>query len=508
MGTPAAARHPHSGTPRVEDERFADPAWHEPPWSHVAESYLLLTRGIEDAIYANRALPVRQRRQAAFWARQWLDAVAPTNFLWTNPVALRKAAESGGATLVRGAQILADDVKEGTVRMTDPRDFHVGRNLATTPGAVIFRNRLIELIHYTPVVARTHRTPVLIVTPWINKFYVLDLTPARSMVAFLLRRGFDVYMVSWKNPTAKMRDTTFDDYLTEGIDAALDVVRHFTGARQVHPVGYCIGGTLLAIYMAWLNRRFPDRREMPVASWTLLATLTDFRAPGDIETFIDEQQVATLSAMMATRGYLDGAQMATSFRMLRPNSLIWHYVVHGWLYGEKPPPFDVLYWNMDTTRMPYRMHEYYLREMYLKNNLVKPDALTIAGQPIDLRRIVQPLYCVGAEDDHIAPWKETFRIAHWSGAPTRYALSSSGHILGIVSPPVDPPKRSFRVGTAGPRDGADRWHARTPSRPGSWWDDWMAWLAPRCGPRGKAPPLANAAFPKLAPAPGTYVLER
>lgn len=495
-------------SPRPEDERFSDPAWREPPWSGIVGAYLAFTHWLEDALYSTKAFDPRQRRLAAFWARQWLDAVAPSNFLHTNPVALRKAIETQGASLASGLQIFLEDLKAGTVRMTDPRDFLVGRNLALTPGAVVFRGPLFELIHYAAVAARTRRVPLLIVTPWINKFYVLDLTPAKSLVAFLLAQGFDVFMVSWKNPDAAMRETTFDDYLVHGIDEAVRIVRRFTGAPQIHCVGYCIGGTLLAIYMAWLNRRYPDPSRVPVAHWTAFATLTDFGAPGDIEAFIDERQVGWLSGLMAARGYLDGGEMAAAFRMLRPNSLIWHYVVHGWLYGEKPPAFDVLYWNMDTTRMPYRMHEYYLRKMYLENKLVKKDALTIAGEPIDLGRIVQPLYCVGAEDDHIAPWKETFRIAAHLRGPTRYVLSSSGHILGIVNPPVSPPKRSFRARDVASGEDAERWHGRAGSRAGSWWEDWIGWLDSRCGARVKARPVTSRHFPRLADAPGTYVLER
>ena len=326
------------------------------------------------------------------------------------------------------------------------------------------------------------------------------------MVQYLLKQGFDVYITSWKNPTPDMAEVRFDDYLAEGVDEAVRVARAVSGADRVHAVGYCIGGTLLATYMAWLNRKHP-REEVPVSSWTLFASLTDFRSPGDIEVFIDEASVRWLSDLMRTRGYLDGREMAASFRLLRSNSLIWHYVVHGWLYGERPAPFDVLYWNMDTTRMPYRMHEYYLREMYLKNNLIKPNALTIAGEPIDLARIHQPLYSVSAEDDHIAPWRQTFHVNGYVTSPKRFVLSSSGHILGIVNPPLTPPKRRFWVGAAHRGQNADAWRAKAEEQAGSWWQDWSAWLAEKCGPLGAPPPVATEAFAKLADAPGTYVLE-
>jgi polyhydroxyalkanoate synthase len=348
---------------------------------------------------------------------------------------------------------------------------------------------------------------VLIVTPWINKFYVLDLQPQTSLVRFLLAQGFDVYITSWKNPGPEMAETRFDDYLAEGVLEAVRVACALSGSPKVHAAGYCIGGTLLAAAMAWLNRRLP-RDAVPVSSWSLLATLVDFQSPGNIEVFIDEASVRWLCDVMKTRGVLEGREMAATFRLLRANSLIWHYVVHGWLYGERPAPFDVLYWNMDTTRMPYRMHAYYLREMYLNNRLIERDALTLAGEPIDLARIHQPLYDVSAEDDHIAPWRQTFRINSYVTAPKRFVLSSSGHILGIVNPPRTPSRRSFWVGAAHRGQSAENWRAQAEPHAGSWWTDWSAWLADRCGDPAAPPPLASAEFPKLADAPGSYVLER
>ena len=494
--------------PQADDTRFADPVWmQETHWSLLKQWYLFYTRHVQDALFATPWLSPRERRRAAFWWRKWLNAAAPTNFLWSNPVAMRKAVESNGESLRRGFEIFLEDLRAGTVRMTPPEDFRVGDNLATTPGAVVFRNRLLELIHYAPLAPQVHRSPIVIVTPWINKYYVLDLTPKKSMVRYLLEQGFDVYITSWKNPTPEMAETSFDDYLTQGVDEAVRVARALSGADKVHAVGYCIGGTLLAVYLAWLNRKHARREDVPVSSWTLLASLTDFQSPGDIEVFIDEAGVRWLTDLMRRRGYLDGREMATTFRLLRSNSLIWHYVVHGWLYGEKPPSWDVLYWNMDATRMPYRMHEYYLREMYLKNNLVRRDALTVAGEPIDLVRIHQPLYDVSAEDDHIAPWRQTFKINGYVTSPKRFVLASSGHILGIVNPPVTPAKRSYRIGPAHRGQSADNWHAQAEQRAGSWWEDWSAWLAGQCGPLGAPPALANGDFPRLAEAPGTYVLE-
>ena len=495
--------------PQTDDERFSDPVWtNEFGWDALKQYYLFSTRHVQDALRQTPGLSPQARRRAAFWWRNWLNAVAPTNFLLTNPVAVRKAIESRGESLRRGFEIFLEDVRTGTVRMTDPEDFQVGVNLATTPGAVVFRNELLELIHYAPIAPRVRPVPVVIVTPWINKYYVLDLEPKKSLVRYLLQEGFDVYITSWKNPGADMAETPFDDYLTQGVDEAVRVARAVSGAQRVHAVGYCIGGTLLAVYMAWLARRFRDPATVPVAHWTLLATLVDFQSPGDIEVFIDEGSVRWLSHLMRTRGTLEGREMATTFRLLRANSLIWHYVVHGWLYGERPAPHDVLYWNMDTTRLPYRMHNFYLREMYLKNGLVTPGALTIAGEPIDLARIHAPLYLVAAEDDHITPWRQTFRINGWVTGYKRVVLSSSGHVLGIVNPPVMPPKRRFRVGRAHRGQAADAWHATAQEHDGSWWEDWRDWLTEHCGEPGAPPPLATQRFPKLADAPGTYVLER
>lgn len=491
-----------------DDARFADPVWTKDPfWSLVKQWYLFCTRHVQDALFQTPGLSPKERRRAAFWWRQWLNAAAPTNFLLTNPVAQRKAIETGGASLRKGMDIFLEDLRAGTVRMTALEEFKVGRDLAATPGAVVYRNRLLELIHYAPRAAGVRPVPIVLVTPWINKFYVLDLRPEKSMVRYLLDRGFDVYVTSWKNPGADMRETGFDDYLAQGVAEAVRVARAVSGAQKVHAVGYCIGGTLLAVYMAWASRRAP-RAELPVAHWTLLASLVDFQSPGDIEVFIDEGSVNWLADRMRARGYLDGAEMAATFRLLRSNPLLWHYVAHGWLCGERPPASDVLFWNMDTTRMPYRMHEFYLREFYLANRLVKPGSLAIAGEPIDLAAIHTPLYQVAAEDDHITPWRQTFRINSFVTGPKRFVLTSSGHILGIVNPPVSPPKRRYRAGPAHRGEAADAWYAKAESHSGSWWEDWTAWLAERCGEPRAAPPVACAEFPKLADAPGTYVLER
>ncbi|SMB27986.1 Poly-beta-hydroxybutyrate polymerase domain protein [Sterolibacterium denitrificans] len=493
--------------PHADDQRFSDPEWRDiATWGILRQWYLLFTRQTLDMLHETPGLSSRERRKAAFWWREWLNAMAPTNFFWSNPVAQRKAIESNGQSLARGLEIMLDDLKAGTVRMTDPSHFTVGKNLATTPGKVVFRNRLLEVIHYTPTVEKNFEKPLVIVTAWINKHYILDMTPAKSMVKYLLDQGFSVFITSWKNPDQTMSEVSFDDYLSEGIDKIIHVAREISGAKQVNAVGYCIGGAALTTYMAWANRRY-SAREMPVSSVTLLTALVDYHKPGDIEIFLDESTIQWLSKNMQAKGFLEGQEMATAFRLLRSNSLIWHYVVHGYLYGETPPPFDVLYWNMDATRMPADMHQWYLREFYLNNNLIKKDALTIAGEAIDLERIKQPVYSVGAADDHIAPWRQTFRVNNFVCGSKRNVLSSSGHILGIVNPPVNPPKREYWVGTAERHDTPESWHERAEHRQGSWWEDWMAWLKPQAGKLVKAGPTTTREYPALGDAPGEYVRE-
>lgn len=500
--------HPDPVTPHPDDTRFTDPWWTEvASWDIGKEWYLAFTHHVQDMLYDTPGLSNKERRRAAFWWRKWLNAVAPTNFLLTNPVAVRKAVQSNGETLRDGFRNMLDDLAAGSVRMTPPDSFKVGVDLANTPGSVVFRNRLLEVIHYAPSQPQVHAEPVVIITPWINKYYVLDLNPKKSLVRYLRDQGLDVFITSWKNPGAEMAETGFDAYLTEGIDAIVQTARAFSGAEKVHAVGYCIGGTALSMYMAWANARH-EAAEVPVRDFTLFTTLVDFHKPGDIEVFVDEASIRFLEAGMARKGFLDGAEMASSFRLLRSNSLIWHYVVHGWLYGETPPPFDVLFWNMDTTRMPKAMHSWYLRELYLNNKLVRKNALTVAGQPLDLSRVRQPVYAVAAEDDHIAPWKETYKINNHVTGEKRFVLSSSGHILGIVNPPVNPPKRHYRVGDAHRSDRAEAWLADSSQEQGSWWEDWMRWLKPRCGQLVDARPAHTAAFPALCDAPGHYVLEK
>jgi len=496
--------------PNPEDVRFADPIWTDAAtWDIIKEWYLAFTRRLEDMFFETPGLSDKERRRSAFWLRKWLNMVAPNNFFWLNPVAMERFVATSGESLARGFQNFLRDVKARNIQMVEPDAFVVGKDLATTSGKVVFRNRLVELIHYAPSTETVHAMPIVIVTPWINKFYILDLNPKKSLIKYLTDQGFSVFITSWKNPGAEMSEVRFDDYLLEGVNEVVRVASEFCKVPQVHLVGYCIGGTLVSSYMAWANKRF-GADKVPVAHWSLFTTLSDFSHPGDIDVFIDEAWIGALEESMTKRGYLDGSEMATSFRMLRSNSLIWHYWVNSYLLGEPLPPFDVLFWNMDTTRMPRAMHSYYLREMYLHNNLIKRDHMTIAGESIDLDRIVQPLYVVTAEDDHIAPWIQCYRIRKYVNvnASVRFVRSSSGHILGIVNPPVNPPKRSYWIGEPERNEHWEHWLERAAQKSGSWWEDWARWLGARCGDQVAAYPAARRGFPALAEAPGTYVLEK
>jgi len=492
------------------DARFADPAWSQSVrWDLLKDWYLSITHRLQDLILETPGLSEHDRHTAAFWQRNWLNMVAPTNFFWLNPQAMDRCAQTRGASITRGLQNFVRDAQAQNIQMVDASAFKVGQNLGTTAGKVIFRNELVELIHYTPTTAQVRQTPLLIITPWINKFYILDLTEKKSLVKHLTDQGFSVFIVSWRNPPAEMRNTTFDDYLLQGVNELVRVTTAFCKVPQVHLVGYCIGGTLVSSYMAWANKHYPANK-LPVAQWTLLATLTDFSHPGEINIFIDDKALDELEDLMARKGYLDGSEMAASFRLLRSNSLIWNYWVHSYLLGEELVPFDVLFWNVDATRMPQAMHSYYLRQMYLHNNLIQPEALTIGGEPISLGRITQELYAVTAEEDHIAPWTSCYQIRKTIAPKTkvRFVRSTSGHILGIVNPPVNPPKRSYWVGEPSAKDSAQDWLEHAEKHPGTWWTDWISWLNERTGPMVKAYPASNRQFPALADAPGTYVMEK
>ncbi|OUD15757.1 alpha/beta hydrolase [Thioflexithrix psekupsensis] len=505
MGLPAEDPIP----PVQYDERFQEADWTENPYlDTIKEFYLLYTRWIEDLIYATPDIEDKARDKTGFWVRQILNAIAPTNFFWTNPIAIKKYVESNGHSLLSGLKNLQTDLSYKTIRMVDETPFKVGENIATTRGQVVYRNELFELLQYAPKTETVHHIPLLFVPPWINKFYVLDLGK-RSLVQYLLEQGYTVFMISWRNPPPEMGNTHFEDYMLKGVLQAVEVAKNITQAPHVHPIGYCIGGIVLTALMAWLNHTTEDKANLPIQSWTVFATLVDFSQPGEIGIFIDKPTIGFIEKLMDSQGgYLDGNQLADTFRLLRSNSLIWHYYVHSYLYGEDLPQFDVLFWNMDTTRLPAAMHSFYLREFYLNNRFMKPDDLVLGGRSIDVRRITQPLYAVSAEQDHIAPWLETFKLCGTVSSPVRHVLATSGHILGIISPPVQPPKRRYWVGDATGQCDGQAWLATQAKIPGSWWEDWSEWLRQPCGERQAPPSMGNAEYPPLCAAPGTYVLEK
>ncbi len=503
----AGSEHCDLITPVSYDERFQDPIWNKNPcFDHLKEVYLLYTHWLEDAIYATPDVTEQEKLKAGFLIRQLLNAIAPSNFFWSNPAALQRCFETGGFSLSEGMINTVSDMRHGSIRMVDENVFNVGTNLATTSGAVVYRNELLEVIQYSPLTEQTHRVPIVIIAPWINKYYILDLAPDKSLVKYLTEQGFTLFVTSWKNPGTELRNASLDDYMLKGVLQTIEVARQISDQPQVHLAGYCIGGTLVAALMAWLNSA--DTEEMPVAHWSLLTTLVNFANPGEIGVFIDEAGIQFLQRRMARTGYLEGQDMANSFRALRSNSLIWHQFVHNYLLGKAAPKFDILYWNTDFTRMPSAMHACYLREFYLNNRLVQADALTLGERPLDLKRITQPLYAVGAEQDHITPWKETFKTTHLVSGPVRYVLATSGHIQGIISPPVSPPKRRYWAGNINGPCSPEAWRQDTSKLPGSWWQDWVAWLRPLCGPLQTPPNPGSERYPQLCDAPGSYVLER
>ncbi len=482
--------------------------WSKLPYFKWIREYYQTYSGWMEQNIQNAPVEENVKRDATFWSKQMLSALSPDNYFWTNPNAINQFVETKGESLRQGLQNWLKDISsgDGLPETVDKSPFKVGENLASTPGKVVFRNDLMELIQYSPTTEEVHEKPVVITPPWINKFYILDLAPKKSFIRNLVSKGFTTFVISWKNPTKEMRNVGMDDYLQQGPITAFEVAQQITGAKKLHAVGYCIGGTLLASTMAWYSSP-KNRKANPVEDWTLLTTLVDFEHPGDLGVFINEDSLKDLEKTMAEQGYLDGKQMGTTMRMLRPDGLIWHYFINNYLYGKQPPPIDMLYWNDDSTRMPEAMHKFYLREYYLHNKLKEKDGVTLAGQPIDLRRITEPLYCVAAEEDHITPWKQVYRINNLVKGPVRFSLSTSGHIAGVVNPPVDPPKRSFWAGEGDSGSSPESWQSKQQKTNDTWWNDWTAWLSERAGKMVAPPKMGSPKHKPLAEAPGTYVLE-
>jgi len=490
--------------PAKGDARFKDQEWSDNfLFDYIKQSYLISARHLQHAVANVQGLPEESEKKIAFFTRQYVDALSPSNFVATNPQVLRETLASGGQNLIKGLNNLLADIEKGggqlRISMTDEKAFQLGKNVATTPGKVVFQNDLLQLVQYQPTTSSVFRRPLLILPPWINKFYILDLREKNSFIKWAVDQGHTVFVVSWVNPDAKLASKGFDDYLTDGALAAMDAVRKVTGEDKLNVIGYCLGGTLLGTVLAWLAAKGDDR----VGCATFFVSLLDFSQPGELGVFIDEAQVENLERRMNERGYLEGSEMASTFNMLRSNDLVWSFVINNYLMGKDPFPFDLLYWNSDSTRMPARMHSFYLRNMYLKNRLGVPGGIELAGVPMDLSKVTVPAYFISTAEDHIAPWKTTYKGAKYLGGPVRFVLGGSGHIAGIVNPPVAK-KYQYWTNEAFPGT-ADEWLSSATSHPGSWWEDWQRWMeAQNGGDKVPARIPANA----LEDAPGSYVMLR
>jgi polyhydroxyalkanoate synthase len=489
--------------PEPSDKRFADSEWRDNPYfDFIKQAYVLTTRWAEDLVKRADELDPHDRDKALFYLRQVTAALSPSNFLATNPELLRATLAESGDNLVRGLKMLAEDIEAGhgnlRIRQSDARAFKLGVNLAATPGKVIFRNELMELIQYEPTTAEAYGRPLLIVPPWINKYYILDLNPEKSFVRWAVAQELTVFVISWINPDERCADKDFGSYMHEGVLTALDRIEEATSAREAAAIGYCVGGTLLAATLGYMAAVSDPR----ITSATLFATQIDFADPGDLKVFVDAAQLKAIEERMADRGYLDGSQMANAFNMLRPNDLIWSYYVNNYLKGKEPMPFDLLVWNSDSTRMPAANHKFYLRHCYLQNDLSN-GRMQLGGKTIDLKKVRIPVYELATREDHIAPARSVFNGAKCFGGPVRYVLAGSGHIAGVVNPPTKP---KYQYWTDGPPKGEfEAWLADAKETPGSWWPDWLEWLTAQAPQKVPARQPGGGKLKPLADAPGDYV---
>ncbi len=497
--------------PAKSDKRFRHEDWEEHfLFDYVKQSYLIAARWLHNTVANVEGLDEHTRRKVDFFTRQYIDAWAPSNFALTNPEVFRETIASGGQNLVKGLNNLLDDIERGNgqlkISMTDSKAFELGVNIATTPGHVVFQNDLMQLIQYEPATAKVAKRPLLIMPPWINKYYILDLREKNSLIKWCVAQGLTVFVISWVNPDERHAAKDFVDYMLEGPMAALDAIEKATGEKEVNVLGYCLGGTLLAATLGHLAAK-KDKR---IVSASFMTSLIDFTGAGELEVFIDEEQVSSLERKMSERGYLEGSHMANTFNMLRSNDLIWSFVINNYLMGRDPFPFDLLHWNQDSTRMPAKMHSFYLRNMYMKNKLREPGGVSLAGTPIDLSKIAVPAYFVSAIEDHIAPWKTTYAGTQILGGKSRFVLSGSGHIAGMINPP-EANKYGYWTNEKLPAS-AEEWFKGAKQHQGSWWKDWIDWLQPQLGPQVAAREVGKAGGKSRArvieAAPGSYARQR
>jgi polyhydroxyalkanoate synthase len=491
--------------PEPGDNRFKDPDWSNTQYFDFwKQAYLITSRWAEDLTRNTEGIDDKTRKKALFYLNQMLAAFSPSNFPLTNPEVVRTTLQTNAENLVQGMTHFVQDLEQSKdllrISQTDLSAFEIGRNLAVTPGKVIFQNDLIQLIQYAPMTEEVYERPLLIVPPWINKFYILDLVPEKSFVKWAVEQGFTVFLVSWVNPDARLAQRTFEDYMREGILATIDAVIRQTGSAKINALGYCVGGTLLATALAYMAAKGDDR----VASATFLAAQVDFSEAGDLLVFIDDTQLKALEEMMTEQGYLDGSRMAAVFNMLRPRDLIWPYVVNNYLLGKKPFPFDLLYWNADSTRLPAANHAFYLREFYHLNRLAKGE-MQLAGVKLDLSRVKIPIYELFTKEDHISPAASVYRGSRLFGGPVRHVMAGSGHIAGVVNPPA---KTKYQHWSGGRTGSLEEWTATARETPGSWWPDWTSWLAGHSGAKVPARNPSNGPLWAIEDAPGSYVKYR
>jgi len=493
--------------PEKGDRRFKDQAWNEElAFDYIKQSYLLTSRWVRSAVGEVEGLDPKEKEKVDFYTRQFVSALSPSNFAMTNPAVLKKTTKSGGENLLNGLENLLADLERGQGRlkisMTDEAAFEVGKNVAASPGKVVFQNELMQLIQYAPTTEKVHKRPLLFVPPWINKFYVMDLQPKNSLIKWVVDQGHTLFVISWVNPRKELSHKDFVDYMREGPLAALEAVEQATGEREVNVLGFCIGGILMIATVAYLAAKGDTR----VNSATFLATMVDFQEVGEVSVFIDEEQLKSLEAHVGEKGYLEGHHMADMFNMMRENDLIWSFVVNNYLMGRDPMPFDMLYWNSDSTRLPATMLVTYLNKIYRDNGLMKPGHLVLDGEPIDIGKIKTPTYVLCTKEDHIAPWVSSYPMTKRFAGPVRFVLAGSGHIAGVINPPVAN-KYCYWTSTKTPATPAE-WFDGAERHEGSWWPDWGKWLARKGGPKVAARVPGDGKLKPIEDAPGSYVKVR